>query len=351
MLKIYSPNGVIEDNDEVEVTEDQTPPPEPFFGVFTSLSKAVIVPPRWIIQDLIPTGLIVIGAPPKALKSTFMLAVSTVIAGYKCNVLPKGMESADVTGRVMGISAEATAGELRHMAEEGLGITLPDDDSIMIADDPWLFQLDEDDGVAKLLYWLNEYKPKLCFIDPFAEFHSLEEKDSRAMIAILRPLHRWAKDNDAAIVIVHHLRKPNVEKEGPYTALDLRGSTAIFGKMDGVLIFTPYDDRPGLITIDAKFKRGRSWRRDIQFAAYGEKGGPQQAVEVLDDIARMALGIVKAGVSNHKLIAKQLKVSKRRVGQAIDACVRTGRLARVGKKLVVCKVKKAKAPMFDTKEH
>ena len=315
-------------------------PPEPIEGTFTSLARATMSEPGWVVKDLVPYGLTIIGAPPKALKSTFMLAVSTVVAGYKCNVLPKGMESADLNGRVMGFSAEASAGELRHMAEHGLGVTLPDDDSIMVADDPWLFQLDEEPGLNKLLFWLDEYKPKLCFIDPFAEFHSLEEKDARSMIRILRPLHRWAKDHDSAIVIVHHTRKKTGEHEGqPYNANDLRGSSAIFGKMDGVLIFTPYEDRPGLITIDAKFKRGRSWRRDIQFAAYGEKGEPggKQAVEVLDDIARMVLGIVTAGTTKHSAIARQLQCSKRRVGQAIEACIRVGKLARVGKKLRVCK--------------
>lgn len=318
-----------------------TPPDayEPIEGTFTSIARAVVTPPGWVIEDLIPQGLVIIGAPPKSLKSTFMLAVASIVAGYECKVLPEGMNKCLEPGIVMGFSAEASAGVLRHMAEDGLKIRLKDDDRILIADDPWLFQLDEEGGVKKLLFWLEQKKPKLCFIDPFAEFHSLEEKDARAMIQILRPLHRWAIDNESAIVIVHHLRKPGQDKDGPYTALDLRGSSAIFGKMDGVLIFTPYEDRPGLITIDAKFKRGASWRKDIQFAAYGEKGEEKtEAREVLDDIAKMVLNIVVGGDTNHKSIAKQLKVSKKRVGVAIDACVRVGALARVGKKLIVCVV-------------
>src|SRR3990167_3555146 len=137
----------------------------------------------------------------------------------------------------MGFSPEASAGELRHMAEEGLGIDLPEDDGILIADDPWLFQLDDETGVKKLLFWLKRKNVKLAWLDLFAEFHSLEEKDARSMIQIIRPLHRYAKENNISIVFVHHTRKKTGEDQAlaTYTAMDLRGSSALFGKMDGVL--------------------------------------------------------------------------------------------------------------------
>lgn len=321
--------------------DDDAPPPEPIAGVFTPLAQAVTVPPQWVIRDLIPVGLTVIGAPPKSLKSTFTMAISTLIAGMKTDVLPNGMRAADTHGTVVGFSAEATAGELRHICEEGLGVDLPDDDSILIADDPWLFQLDDETGLAKLLFWLRELKPKLAFIDPFAEFHSLEEKDAREMIRCLRPLHRHAKENEMAVVVVHHTRKKgDQEKQGAYTANDLRGSSAIFGKMDGVLIFTPHEDQPGLLTIDAKFKRGRSWKKDIQFAAHGEKGsGAVIATEVIDDVAKSVLGCLRGGVHRFDDIARQCRIGKKRVVEAVEMLVRVGRVARIGRELQVMRRK------------
>ncbi len=328
----------------IRIVSDADAPPEPIAGVFTELARASVIPPKWIIKNLIPVGLSVIGAPPKALKSTFMMAVCMLIAGVKTKVLPDDMASVDLAGRIMGFSYEASAGELLHMCEEGLGVTVPDDGSIIIADSPWDFQLDDEHGLRDLLFWLDEFKPRLVFIDPLAEAHTLDEKDAREMIRILRPLHRWAKENDAAIVIVHHTRKRGVSEEvaGAHTAADLRGSSAIFGKMDGVLIFTPHTDTPGLITIDAKFTRGKSWIRNVQFAAYGESGHKAVVSEVLDDVARMTLKLLRAGVSSHDALASSCGIGKKRLNLALDVLVRLGKVARVGRKLKVCKQKSSR---------
>ncbi len=308
-------------------------PPEPIEGVFTPLSKAVIVPPTWLINDLLPTGLTIVGAPPKSMKSTFQMAIACLIAGYKCNALPPGMDAAAVTGRVVGFSYEATAGELRHMAETGLGVKLEDDESILICDEPWLFQLDDEGGVQKLLFWLNELKPKLAFLDPFAEFHSIDEKDAASMIRLLRPLHRWAKDNDASFVVVHHTRKKMGGDASSNTATDLRGSSAIYGKADGILVFTPKDEK-GLISIAATFKRGASWVREVQFNVY-EKGKHVRAHEVIGDVERLVLGIMKGGDNDTGSIAAQVHCSRKRVREAIETLIRTGRLAKTGRGTVV----------------
>lgn len=313
--------------------------PEPIEGVFTWLSRAISVPPPFVIPNLIPVGLSVLGAPPKSLKSTFAMAIATLVAGVKSKILPKDLRAVTTTGSVMIFSLEATAGELLHICEEGMELTIPDDGSIIIADDPWLFQLDDGVGLRKLLFWLNARKPKLVVLDPFAELHSLDEKDSRDMIKILRPLRQWAVENDSAIVIVHHTRKRGTEEQqGKYTAMDLRGSSAIFGKMDGILIFTPHEDAPGLLTIDAKFKRGRSWTRDLQFGAYGETGG-QGVHEVLDEVGADVLRLLSKGVQNRARIAKRIGVAKSRVGKAIDSLERLGRVRRKGRELFVVKGK------------
>ncbi len=315
--------------------------PEPIHGVFTALGRAEMVPPRWIIKDLIPVGLSFITAPPKSQKSTFEMAVACLIAGYKCNALPPGMDSADVKGRVLGISYEATAGDLRHMAEVGLGVAIPDDDSILIADNPWLFQLDDEGGVARLLSWLTQLRPRLAFIDPFADAHSLEEKDSGPMIRLLRPLREWAVKNDAAMVMVHHTRKRMAGDAGMNTSADVRGSSAIYGKLDGLLVFTPKDEK-GLIHINATFKRGASWSREIQFNSYGGKG--LRATEVIGDVEKMVLGLLKHGHLKYSDIAAQLHVGKKRVVESVETLVRCGRVARIENKLVVTKKPKREKP-------
>lgn len=307
--------------------------PEPIDGVFTWLSRADSTPPPFVIPNLIPVGITFIGAPPKSLKSTFLMAVAALVAGVKTRILPDEFHTDTPNARVMVFSAEATAGELLHICEEGMGLRIPDDGSIIVADDPWLFQLDDGVGLRKLLFWLNAFKPKLCIIDPLVEFHSLDEKDSRQMIQILRPLRKWAVDNESAVVFAHHTRKKGNEEGAAstkYTAMDLRGSSALFGKADGILIFTPHEGSPGLLTIDAKFKRARAWTRDLQFAAYGETGAGG-VLEVMDDVTKRVLKCLRIGVTKQSIIAKRCGVAKKRVRASFEALVRLGKARRDGR--------------------
>lgn len=342
------------DADPDEATFPGADNDESIHGIFTPLGMARMVEPQWLIRDLIPKGVFVFGGPPKSLKSTLVMAASAAVAGYEGQILPEGMNEVTEHGNVVGISYEASAGELAHIVVHDLKVKLEEDERILIADDPWEFQLDDPDGLNKLIHWLDVKKAKLGWVDPFAESHSLEENDSRAMIQIIRPLHKWAKTNNASFGFMHHCRKKTGDdgNGNVYTPEDLRGSSAIFGKMDGVIMLTPHEEPAGLLTIVARFKRGKSWRRDVQFEAYGNKGGVKVTAaphEVLDDVAKMVLGVVAGGVVNHSAIGKQLRISKRRVGEAIDACVRVGALARHGKKLTVCKDSSKKPKSKKTK--
>lgn len=289
--------------------------------VFTCLGEAEIIPPKWLIKDLLPPGLVFIGAPPKAGKSTFEMILTLLVSGHQCAALPPYLSVVEQSGTVIGFSYEATAGELRHMCEEGLGTMVKDDKSILIADDPWLFRLDDVDGAARLMGWLEERKPKMCFLDPLRDFHSLDEKDSGDMIRLLRPLQRWAKDHDSALVVVHHTKK---KEEGDYTPNDLRGSSAIFGAADAVIIMTPKPD--GMTTISATFKRAASWERTIRIASYG--AAAMQPEEGLDDVARDVLKLLRGGATSQDGIAKQLKLRRQRVTEAIALLEQVGLLTR-----------------------
>lgn len=291
---------------------------EPIDGILTDLGDAQVVPPKWIIKDLLPSGLVFLGAPPKAGKSTIEMAMSLLVAGLPCRAFPPQLSEVPNPGTVLGFSYEATAGELRHMCKEGLLIDPPNNRSILIADNPWMFRLDEENGLAKLLYWLAELKPRLCFLDPLRDFHNLEEKDSGGMNRILRPIQRWAKDNDACMLVVHHTKKKD---EGDYNANDLRGTGAIFGIADGVLMITKKSN--GLVNFNATFKRAQGWDRTIKIAAY--EHAQDESVEKLGDIEENVLKLLNAGASGPQTIGKQLGIGKARAEVAIATLIRVGR--------------------------
>lgn len=294
-------------------------PIEPLEGTFTDIGESEMIPPSWVITDLLPAGLVFLGAPPKAGKSTLEMAMTLLVAGLPCKALPPFISQVPRTGTVLGFSYEATAGELRHMCKHGLLIDPPNDKRILIADDPWLFRLDDDDGPRKLLYWLNERRPRLCFLDPLRDFHNLEERDSGGMNRILRPIQRWAKENDSCMLVVHHTTK---KPEGDYNANDLRGTGAIFGIADGVLMLTKKAD--GMVTIDATFKRAQGWNRTIKISSYEYANEP--STEKLGNVEEQVLKLYNAGLKEPQAIGYQLKVGTTRANNAIEALKRNGLL-------------------------
>ena len=65
-----------------------------------------------------------------------------------------------------------------------------------------------------------------CF-DPLVTLHSVSEVDSGKMDAVIRLFAGIADENDAAIEIAHHVRKPAAGAAGDYDVHDIRGVAAI----------------------------------------------------------------------------------------------------------------------------
>jgi len=302
-------------------------------GVFTDLGTAERIPPSWVIQDLLPTGMTVLAGAAKSYKSTLETVMVLLASGHKCTALPAQYRPVR-TGRVLIFSYEATAGELRYMAENDIGVSVNADESILVADDPFLFRLDDPDGINKLIGWLDELKPLVVCLDPLRDFHTLDENDSGAMIRALRPLQRWAKENEASALIVHHTKKRD---EGNNTFNDLRGTSALFGMVDGCLTITRKGDET--IFVNAVFKRGESYQRTLNLSVYKRKG--QSAEEEIGDLERDVLKLLKAGAPNVKSVALQIKTAKGHVVEALKSLERNGKVRKVDGKWSVIRKKKA----------
>lgn len=300
---------------------------EPIDGTFSDLGDAEVIPPVWVIKDLLPAGITFIAGPPKqARKSSLEMAMAVLVAGVECEALPSNMRQVVHGGTVMGLSAEATAGELRHMIEKGMGVKVPADRRILIADNPWEFRLDDGDALNRMLGWLNDRKPRMFFIDPLRDFHALDERDDGGMNRLLRPIQRWAKENDSAFVVVHHTKKKGKD-EGDYDALDMRGTTALFGIADAVLMITPRGNE--VLHIGSTFKRGQSWERDIRLGMWGRKA--EGGVESIEPVAGEVFKALAAGAQDMAAVAKQLTRSKSTVIEAVQSLTRIGAVVKNGR--------------------
>lgn len=293
-------------------------------GVFTDLGDAERVPPKWVIKDLLPEGMVVLAGPPKTYKSTLELVMVLLASGRACTALPAQYAPVRI-GRVVMFSYEATAGELRFIAENDIGVPVLNDSTILVADDPFGFRLDDPEGVTKLIKWLDKLRPLLVCLDPLRDFHSLDENDSGAIIRALRPLQQWAKRNEACALIVHHTKKRD---EGNNTHNDWRGTSALLGMVDGCLTITRKGDET--ILLSAAFKRGETYQRTIQLGVYKRVG--KSAEEEIGELEKMVLKLLKAGAPDVSSIAKQIRTAKGHVIEALKTLQRNGHATKDGKK-------------------
>lgn len=279
-------------------------PLEPIEGTFTDIGRATRRPPRWVIEPVLPEGLVIFAGPPKeSYKSTVVMALACLVTEHPHKALPADWIR-KVDGPVMMLSHEADAGELRFTVEEGLGVKLRRDESILVADRPEDFRLDEEEGMAELMRWLEARKPILTVIDPLANFHSLEEKDAGQMVKLLAPLRRWAKDEQACVVIVHHTRK--LDEDRQLRASDVRGSSAMFGLADGLVLLSPTSNDYEII-FDVQPKRGKHFVQTVQLGIWDNKG--QQGKVPLVGIEKLALKAIGLGFTTAEEVGKHINVS------------------------------------------
>jgi len=278
---------------------------EAFEQHWTDLWTAEPIPARWVIESLLPVGLVgLVGPPKESMKSTQALACAIATAGEKSSLYPEWMLSPERVhrdGDVLYVSAEAEAGELLETALHGLGAHAGKigGHSIYVAKNPMRYRLDEPQaGQKRLLHAMDLIDPRLVILDPLTRLHSSDENDAGAMSRMMWPLRSWAVEHSACVLFVHHTRKLGVG-EKTYKAQDARGTSDWQGMVDGTLTISPLE---GHVQIDTVFKRGMPWSRRLILGAFGAK-----AAEVLTDVDNKVLAMVDAGESAED-IARKCKV-------------------------------------------
>lgn len=237
---------------------------------FEPVGNSEIIPPKWIIKDVIPVGLTIYIAPPKNYKSTFLLHFVLRTIGKNSTLLPEHLSQVIEQGPVLMISTETTAGAIRFDALFGLRVLLTDTDPLYAQTNPFVYRLDNQHDMAELFYWLKRIQPKILVIDPFRNSHSVDENDSGEIVKILQPLQQYAVKYDMAVIIVHHTvkRSEKSKVEESLRPESARGTGALFGIADGILmqVVMPNDeslDEPVVVKMSGQYKRGAMWTHEI----------------------------------------------------------------------------------------
>ncbi len=302
----------------------------PIKGHFTCLGKAKKTKPKWGIEGVVTTGLTIIIGPPKdSYKTTLAMAFALLIARQEHHVLPKEWKPL-IKGPVLVFEAEADAGELKEMCEDGMGCKVPADESIMVCDEPEAYRLDNDDASAQMISWCRERNVAAAIMDPLVNFHELDEKDAAQMVRILRPLRKWSKEEDAMFFLLHHTRK--IEDGKQYTANDARGTSAIFGLCDNILTITPGKE-PYEILISRKGKKGKPWERLFLLNIWDRVG--KRTSESLRSVDKLIIGAVKHGFLTQEAVAQHLNINLKTIKERLVFLIDSDLLSTKASKLVL----------------
>lgn len=286
---------------------------------FKDLHDASAEPVQWIIEPWLPVGLQIVGGEPKSFKSMVVDSFPAYTAGWKIDTLPKWTKLAEgMKGPSILVSGEATAGELAWLYRAGFRVKT-EESTIFVNDDPWDFKLDRQGTLNALLDMLNNVQPRICIVDPLRKFHSGDENDAAYVESILYPLRRWAVANAAAIIVVHHARKAAAgqDAEQIMDPSNLRGSNAIFGAADSIIMCRCIDRDIGRVRVAAIHKRASGWTRDLLLGVPGIPGWQLWGTEFFSDMDRNVERLSVLGGTVEQ-IAKQTRLKIGEVQEALD---------------------------------
>jgi len=220
---------------------------------------------HWLIEGLIREGdQVVLAGAPKSGKSFLAFQMALAVAtGCNHRGLPWflfenfKLPSSGDPHKVLFFSLEMGAGVMRSRLVPWKGLALPQGltsiedienlEFVFSIDGRSTLALDDEKSIAyeAVRAVIEEAKPHLVIFDTFVRVHSLDENDNVSMAKLMDNLAALCVTPDAtapnkkrkvAHVIIHHLRKPGMERWRNQSVIDaVRGAGSIIGAADLVL--------------------------------------------------------------------------------------------------------------------
>jgi RecA-family ATPase len=119
-------------------------------------------------------------------------------------------------------------------------------------------RLDTPEGFERIKAEVGEVRPDVLIIDPMAKFHLQDENSAQEMGYVMRMVDHLVEDFGCAVILVHHLKKPN--EDHPARGGDrLRGSSAVFADVDTVVELERLSDenvKEPILKMNFEMRRG-----------------------------------------------------------------------------------------------
>lgn len=273
------------------------------YGGLTVLRWADILagpaePPPQIALGIPKVGLTVLAGPPKIGKTLYSSQI--------------GLEIPRATFVIEEGSLAGIGFRLRRQAE-ALGIDLPDVEVLHRQG----IRLDNRTSVSALRAYVKARRPPLLTLDPLNRLHGADENRPTQMTPIMDALASIAYDFECAVLAIHHLAKPSIERRGDVWDR-FRGASSIRSGTDANLILDGTNDRVRLV---GEFRDSEPlsayFELDREALIFRPTEGPKVTGKV--DLAALVAFAQERGKVTAREVMEQFKVSRNTALTALEA--------------------------------
>ena len=188
---------------------------------------------RFIIPNILPTGMISLAGRPKVGKSWLALQIAHAVGRGGST-----LEQAALSGKVLYLALEDTPRRLKDRCQKQ-GIPREANITFVTQWKPL-----DNGGIADLVAAMHLEGYTLIIIDTFSRACGrADQLDNREMNDLLGQLHQAVQSAEAATLMVDHHRKPNYLNTDPID--DILGSTAKSAVVDAALGLYKQRGKPG----------------------------------------------------------------------------------------------------------
>ena len=296
---------------------------------YVQAAQIDVAPPeaRWLIRQVwARSGVGIVGGQPKLGKSWFGLDMAVSVAsGTPC----LGHFPVERTGPALVYLAEDAPGDVRSRldalcAHRHLDLRRLD---LQVITAPVL-RLDQPADQERLAATLDVLKPALVVLDPLVRLHRLDENAAADMAVLLGTLRELQRTFDVAITLVHHASKKHRRRPGQA----LRGSSDLHAFVDSLAYLARERDalrlhlehRSAASPDPVELRLVQGDATHLELVAPPAVDAPP--VPLRDRvIERLAAA---PGALLRKELRAQLRVNNQRLGDALVALERQGRIVR-----------------------
>lgn len=284
---------------------------------------------RWLVEQLWGASSVgVIGGAPKCSKTWLGLDIALSVAtGTAClgkyAVPEPGPVLIYLAEDALPVVRERVEGMARHRGLDLAGVEI----DVITAP---VLRLDRDPDRMRLVETTRRLQPRLLLLDPLVRLHGIDENNASEVAALLAYFRSLQRQFDVSVLLVHHTRKNAAA--GAAAGLGLRGSSDIHAFGDSnlylrrgkehLVLSTEHRAAPASPPIHLALVTTNPDTTHLEAVAQHEDGKPRSLEErVLDTLAG---GMVLTRAKLRDCLA----VKNERLGEALEALERAGRLSR-----------------------